>query len=143
MCTGTPRKTGERGRGLDLGEAVSRETGICLKMTHSMSCVCSGDAANHRRASDLWPNACLHYTNTLSQVPRNICRCVQVRTYTHLPRVSSSRFHLITKCHIAGIRPRTVHHTRAGSQISLCQERTVFVPFSPPYFLTHTVWLPK
>lgn len=49
---------------------------------------------------------------------------------TCLPRASSSRLHPVTKCHIAGMRPRTVHHTRARSQISLCQERTVFVLFS-------------
>lgn len=97
MCTGTPRKTGVRGRGLDPGEAVSGETGICLKMTPSTSCVCSGDAANHGRASDLRANVCQHYTNTLSQVACDICRRVQVRTCTRLPRVSSSRLHPINK----------------------------------------------
>lgn len=49
--------------GGDTGEAVSRETGICLKTTHCVSSVCSGDAANHRGVSDLQCNASQHYTN--------------------------------------------------------------------------------
>lgn len=52
------------GLGLDTGGAVSRETGICLKMTYCVSGVCSGDAANHRGVSDLQGNASQHYTNT-------------------------------------------------------------------------------
>lgn len=88
MCTGTPRKTGVCGRGLDPGEAVSRETGICLKMTHSTSCVCSGDAANHRRASDLWANVCQHYTST-----------------QHLPLRAGTNLHASSPCFQLGPSP--------------------------------------
>lgn len=49
--------------GLDTGGAVSGETGICLKTTHCVGSVCSGDAANHRGAPDLQGNASQHYTN--------------------------------------------------------------------------------
>lgn len=41
------------GMGLDTGGTVSRETGICLKTTYSVSCVCSGNAANHSSVHDL------------------------------------------------------------------------------------------
>lgn len=65
------------GRGLGPGEAVSRETGICLKMTQCASRVCS---ANHRSVPDLRANVCQASTcvqsrlATLSPLPRNICR---------------------------------------------------------------------
>lgn len=67
---------------LDTGGAVSRETGICLKTTYCVSSVCSGDAANHRVASDLQGNASQHYTNMsrlavchISVTTAGLCKC--------------------------------------------------------------------
>lgn len=37
---------GEEKQGVWVGTAVSRETGICLKMIYRVRCVCSGDAAD-------------------------------------------------------------------------------------------------
>lgn len=59
------------GRGLGPGEAVSRETGICLKMTQCASRVCS---ANHRSVPDLRASTCVRSRlATLSPLPCNIC----------------------------------------------------------------------
>lgn len=48
---------GEEKQGVWVGTAVSRETGICLKMIHRVRCVCSGDAADHGSVFDLVTNA--------------------------------------------------------------------------------------
>lgn len=40
-----------------VGTAVSRETGICLKMIYRVRCVCSGEAADQCSVFDLATNA--------------------------------------------------------------------------------------
>lgn len=62
-CANVCWDSGSVGTGLDTGGTVSRETGICLKTTYSVSCVCLGNAANQRRVHDLQDNECQHYTN--------------------------------------------------------------------------------
>lgn len=62
-CANVCWDSGSVGTGLDTGGTVSRETGICLKTTYTVSCVCLGNAANQRSVHDLQNNECQHYTN--------------------------------------------------------------------------------
>lgn len=72
MCKCLQKKQWVCGWGLDTGRAVSRETGICLKTTHCVSSICSGDAAYRRGVSDLQGNTSQYYTNTCRLAVRRI-----------------------------------------------------------------------
>lgn len=61
-CANVCWDSGSVGTGLDTGGTVSRETGICLKTTYSVSCVCLGNATNQRSVHDLY-NECQRYMN--------------------------------------------------------------------------------
>lgn len=73
-----------------LAWAVSGETGICLKTTYCVHSVCSGDAANHKGASDLQGNASQDYTNMnrlavchISVTSAALCKCELHGSYLH------------------------------------------------------------
>lgn len=57
-------------QGVWVGIAVSRETGICLRMIYPVRCVCLGDSANHSRVFDLETNA---HTWVTRLARRDIC----------------------------------------------------------------------
>lgn len=48
---------GEEKQGVWVGTAVSRETGVCLKMIYPVRCVCSAAAADRASVFDLATNA--------------------------------------------------------------------------------------